>query len=250
MSASLSRLRESATAAHVLPLALFMVLTGVPGWLRIENPELPWYQQAPEHWGYPLQTLIVGGLLVFFARHYRLKPWRGLGLATALGIVGIAVWIAPAWIFQRMQSTGQTLPEWTAWLGFVERKDGFNPEVLSAWPGWQMVSIGMRFVRLVILVPLIEEIFWRGFLMRYLKDGDDWQRVPFGSHSWKVYGIVTALVMFAHLPEDYFAAFVWGSLVYGTAVWTKSLGACVLMHAVANLILGVYVMQTRQWGFW
>lgn len=250
MSASLSRLRESATAAHVLPLALFMILTGVPGWLRIENPELPWYQQAPEHWVYPLQTLIVGGLLIFFSRHYQFKPWRGLGLATVLGIVGIAVWIAPSLFYQRLQSTGQTLPEWTSWLGFAERKEGFNPEVLSAWPGWQAASIAMRFVRLVILVPLIEEIFWRGFLMRYLKDGDDWQGVPFGSHSWKVYGIVSALVMVAHLPEDYFAAFVWGSMVYGVAVWTKSLGACVLMHAVANLLLGLYVMQTRQWGFW
>lgn len=250
MSASLSRLRESAAAAHVLPLALFMLITGIPAWLRIENPELPWYRQAPEHWVYPLQTFFIGGLLLFFRQHYRFRPWRGLGLASLLGSLGIAIWIAPAWFYESLQRDGKTLPDWLSWFGMVDRTDGFDPDILAAWPGWQAASIGMRFVRLVVIVPLIEELFWRGFLMRYLREGDDWQKVPFGMHSWKVYGIVTALVMFAHLPEDYLAAFVWGSLVYGVAMKTKSLGACVLMHAVGNLLLGLYVMQTKQWGFW
>jgi hypothetical protein len=38
--------------------------------------------------------------------------------------------------------------------------------------------------------------------------------------------------------------------VYFVAVRTKSLAACVVMHAVANLLLGVYVVSTKQWGFW
>ncbi len=235
MLSGLKSLRESATAAHVLPLAVFMLLNGVPGMLRIENPELPWYQRAPEHWLYPVQTLIVGALLLFFARHYRLKPWRGLGLAAVLGIVGIAAWIAPAW------------------LSYVQREKGFDPDILSAWPAWQAAAVAMRFIRMVVVVPLIEEIFWRSFLMRYIHAGGgdlDWKQVPFGTHSWPVYGIVTVLVMLAHDPADYAAAFVWGSLMYFVAVRTKSLGACVLMHAVGNLLLGLYIMRTRQWGFW
>jgi membrane protease YdiL (CAAX protease family) len=38
--------------------------------------------------------------------------------------------------------------------------------------------------------------------------------------------------------------------MYFVAVRTKSLGACVFMHAVGNLALGLYVMKTQQWGFW
>lgn len=251
MSAHLRRLRESATAAHVLPLAVFMLLNGIPTWLKIENPELPWHQRAPEHWMYPVQTLFVGALLCFFAKHYRLAPWRGLGLATALGAAGMTIWIAPAWLYSGFTRVGESIPEWGSWFGLVERSDGFNPEILSDWPSAQIAAIGMRFVRLVILVPLIEEIFWRGFLMRYVSAGDGrWQSAPFGSHSWKVYGVVTLCVMLAHRPEDYLAALIWGSLVYLVAVRTRSLGACVVMHAVANLLLGLYVMQTRQWGFW
>ena len=63
-------------------------------------------------------------------------------------------------------------------------------------------------------------------------------------------GITTLAVTFIHNRPDWPAAFVWGALVYFVTVRTKSLGACVIMHAVGNLILGIYVLQTRQWGFW
>lgn len=251
MPVYLTRLRESATAAHVLPLAVFMLLTSVPGLMRVENPELPWYQRAPEHWVYPLQTMLVGLLLLFFARKYKFAPWRGFIMAAALGILGIVLWILPAFLYQHLTATGRVVPEWASWLGFTSRTNGFDPGVLSAWPFWQDASIAMRFVRMVIIVPLVEELFWRGFLMRYVGAGPrDWKQVPFGEHSWPVYGIVTALVMLAHHPEDYLGAFIWGSLVYYVAVRTRSLAACVIMHAVGNLCLGLYVMRTGQWGFW
>lgn len=251
MSAPWSRLRESATAAHVLPLAAFMLLNGLPGLFRIENPELPWYQRAPEHWAYPLQTVLTGLLLLFFSRHYRLAPWRNLGLAGLLGAVGIAVWIAPAWFYHHATAAGLTLPSWLSWLGVVDRSQGFDPGVIQPWPVWQAAAVGMRFVRMVLVVPLVEEIFWRGFLMRYVQAGDaGWQQVPFGRHSWKAFWIVTLLVTVAHSEADWCGAFGWGSLMYLLAVKSRSLGACVFMHAVGNLLLGLYVMQTRQWGFW
>jgi hypothetical protein len=33
-------------------------------------------------------------------------------------------------------------------------------------------------------------------------------------------------------------------------VRTRSLGACVIMHATSNFLLGLYIMMTRQWGLW
>ena len=246
-----ARLRDSATAAHVIPLAVFLAFLSLPGWFRIENPELPWYQKAPEHWIYPIQTLVCGALLVLFRRHYTLPPWRGLGLAALFAVVGIAAWIAPSWLFEKAGAPADA-PEWWSWLGAVRRSEGFDPSLLSSWPLWEKFSIAARLVRMVIVVPLVEELFWRGFLMRHLNLGSEshWQEVPFGTHSWKAFGIVTALVMLAHQPEDYLAAFVWGSLVYFLAVKTRSLGACVLMHSLGNLLLGLYTLETRQWGFW
>lgn len=142
-------------------------------------------------------------------------------------------------------------PGWWRWAGIVARNDGFDPDVIDRHSFWWMAAVGMRFLRMVVIVPLVEEIFWRGFLMRYVIAGErPFEAVPFGTHHWKAFVIVTAGVVLIHNPEDYAGALVWGTLMYVLAVRTRSLGACVTMHAVGNLLLGVYVLQTRQWGFW
>ena len=33
-------------------------------------------------------------------------------------------------------------------------------------------------------------------------------------------------------------------------VRTKSLGACIVAHAVTNLLLGIYVLWAKDWYFW
>ena len=102
-----------------------------------------------------------------------------------------------------------------------------------------------------IVVPLVEELFWRGFLMRFvIAEGRPFEKVPFGTHAWKAFWMTTAGVTLIHSTPDMLAAFVWGCLVYWLAVKSRSLGGCVLMHGAANVALGLYVLQTEQWGFW
>ena len=247
----LARLRASNTAAFVLPLLLFTLLGGLGGLFRIENSELPWHVRAPEHWAYPLQTVICALVLVWFRQHYTLRPWRGLGLAFVLGVAGIAVWVAPSLLREVLIQQGYEPESWWNWLGLAERQKGFDPMIAQDSALWFSLVVGMRFARMVLVVPLVEELFWRGFLMRYLLTEDGrFERIAFGTHTWKVFWIVTTAVMLIHNTEDYLGAFVWGALVYFVAVRTKSLGACVFMHAVGNLALGLYVMKTQQWGFW
>jgi CAAX prenyl protease-like protein len=190
-------------------------------------------------------------VLVLFRRHYTLSPWRGLGLAFVLGVVGIAFWVAPALLREALIQGGHEPAQWWDWLGLAERTEGFDPMIAQDSPLWFSTVVGFRFARMVLVVPLVEELFWRGFLMRFLLTEDGrFEKIAFGTHAWKVFGIVTAAVMLIHNTEDYLGAFVWGALMYFVAVRTKSLGACVLMHAVGNLALGLYVMKTQQWGFW
>ncbi len=246
-------LRDNALAAHVAPLMVFVLFTAVPAFFRVENAALPWYQQGPEHWVYPVQTLVCGALLLGWWRHYTFTPWRGLGLAAAFGILGIAAWIAPGLILHWNRDPGMAWPAWWNWLEWSDRYDGFDPTLLDGHPAGKAASIAMRFLRMVVVVPLVEEIFWRGFLMRYIVAEirqSEWQKVAFGTHHWISFVITTLGVTFIHNRADWPAAFVWGALMYLVAVRTRSLGACVLMHAVGNLILGIYVLQTRQWGFW
>lgn len=139
-----------------------------------------------------------------------------------------------------------------SYLGFSPRTDGFNPVLITQNQAfWYWFIVVLRFLRLVIVVPLVEEIFWRGFLMRFLCDIDgDYWKVPFGKFHWLSLVVVTAMFVMAHAPVDYVAAAVFGILMYGVAVKTKSLTACIVMHATANFILGLYVLSTQQWGYW
>jgi hypothetical protein len=243
--------RSSPAVAYVAPLAVFLILSMLIPAVQVENEMLPWWRHAPEHWVYPLQALVCGGLLWYFRGHFTLRPWRGLGWAVVLGTVGILWWCVPAWGYRHLNDAGLTPPGWMEWFGLAPREEGFDPELFGAsGPGYTLV-LALRFFRMVVIVPLVEEIFWRGFLMRYLQaDGGPFQKVPFGRHDWRTYLVVTGLFMVAHASVDWTGALGFGSLMYWLTVRQKSLGACVLMHAVANLLLGVYVVWTRQWGFW
>ena len=101
----------------------------------------------------------------------------------------------------------------------------------------------------MLAVPWLEEIFWRGFLLRYLIR-EDFTSLPFGSWSRFSFLVTTLGFMFEHGMVDWPAALVTGVLYNLVAIRTRSLSACVLAHALTNALLGGYVMHTGQWGFW
>lgn len=109
--------------------------------------------------------------------------------------------------------------------------------------------LAARFARLVLVVPLVEEIFWRGFLLRYLAN-ENFMSLPFGSYNRTSFLITAGAFALVHQWSDFFPALVTGLLLNLLAVRTRSLLVCVLAHATANLALGFYICTTRQWGFW
>jgi len=192
-----------------------------------------WMLAEPRYWVLPLQTLVGAALLWRYWPSYALRLPARAGFAILIGALALVLWIAPQ-----------------QWLGTPARLDGFQPEFFGGpdtWAYW--LNVPLRFIRLVIVVPLLEEIFWRGFLLRYLID-DDFTDVPIGAFSWKSFGIVTAGFCLEHSFADWPAAILTGALFNLVAYRTRSLSACVLTHAVTNLILGIWVMRTGQWGFW
>ena len=247
----LKNFRDSPTLAHVLPLAVFTAMLSMPGWFKIENRELPWLVQMPELWVYPLQTIVCATLLIFFRHHYRLLPWCGIGLAVLFAVLGIGFWIAPELIRRLLIDCGYEAKNWWGWIGLADRSEGFDPMRIKDVSLAFYLTLGFRFVRLVLVVPLVEELFWRGFLMRFLVDPDrSFTAIPFGAHRWKAFWCSNLAVMLIHSASDWLGAFIWSTFMYFLAVRTKSLGACVIMHAVGNLLLGLYIMKTSLWGYW
>ncbi|MGI8889676.1 MAG: CAAX prenyl protease-related protein [Chthoniobacterales bacterium] len=216
--------------AYAAPMLVFIGMLAVASLIRHSSGPL-WFT-APELWIFPLQTLFCAGILFYFRRSYEPLRWQKLGFACAIGLVALIIWIAPQ-----------------QFLGFPSRIVGFNPELLSAQPTLYWSTIGMRFLRLVVVVPLVEEIFWRGFLLRYLIS-ENFSSVAFGTFSWFSFAITTLAFAFSHAIADWPAALATGALYNSLAYRTKNLGACVVAHAVTNLLLGLWIMKTRQWGFW
>jgi uncharacterized protein len=242
------------TRAHVVPFAVFMVFLIVlqlaDSFIGWDHPAAPWWKRDVAQWIYPIQTLVVLGLLVRYWKSFTFDwnlKWCAIGLV--FGVVGIGFWLLPTTLYDAWGLSGET-DGWMKWLGIAKRDEGFDPGIFEH-PAAYWFSLTMRFLRAVVIVALVEEIFWRGFVMRFCMDweGNYWKQ-PFGRAHWKSYFIVTLLFMFAHAPIDWAGALVYGSLTYLLCVWSKSLGACVVMHAVANFLMGVYVMAYGKYGLW
>lgn len=228
MSASSPQLK-----AYLAPFAVFMLLLAAGELVsKLFEGRAWWVAATPRYWVFPLQTLVCGGLLAFFWREYRWQPPRQWCLTLAIAVAVFLLWIAPQ-----------------QWLGFAPRLDGFEPDFFGSagWP--HRAHLGVRFLRLVIVVPLLEEIFWRGFLLRYLIR-DDFVEVPFGAFTWFSFTGVSLFFALAHAGPDFVPALITGALYNFIALRTRRLSSCVLAHAVTNLLLGLWIMRTGQWGFW
>ena len=217
-------------AAYIVPMAVFLAALALVGGLKKIGGSF--WLDAPEYWLYPVQTFICAGLLFWYRREYDFHGVRQPLVALGIGVIVCALWVSPQ-----------------AFFGFPARTEGFNPTVFAEQPVAYWSTVTLRFLRLVIIVPLVEEIFWRGFLLRYFVD-EKFDRVPFGTFTWLSFGVVTVGFMLVHSTADWPAALLTGALYNWVAYRTRSLGACVLAHAVTNLLLGVWIMNTRQWGFW
>lgn len=187
---------------------------------------------SPEHWIYPIQAIACGVLLIWFWRDYELGALRQIGFVVAIALLVFLIWISPQAIF-----------------GFPLRVAGFNPEGFSGRPGLYWTMIIFRFLRLVVVVPLVEEVFWRGFLLRYLIK-EQFFTVPIGTFSWLSCLVVMVGFTFAHGRADWLSAFIAGGLYNLVAYRCKSLASCALAHSLTNLFLGLWIMKTGQWGFW
>ena len=216
--------------AYTLPMVTFVVLLGLSG--ALHKIDRGFLFRSSEYWIYPVQTILCGILLIWFRREYRLQSPKGAWFAVAVGVAVLVLWIAPR-----------------QFLGFSMRIDGFNPDIFAGNPLAYWATVGLRFLRLVIVVPFVEEIFWRGFLLRYFIR-EDFDHVPFGTFSWPSFLIVALIFGLSHSVADWPAAILTGAIYNGVAYRTRSLSSCVVTHAITNLLLGIWIMQTKQWGFW
>ncbi|WP_456370088.1 CAAX prenyl protease-related protein [Thermodesulfatator atlanticus] len=212
------------TRHYVIPFAVFLGLTFIGS-------------KLPSHFVFPvymLKTFLVGGLLFCWRRHYQELYTRislkEILLACITGLAVLVVWVGGEGLFPKIGTPSDTSP----------LAQGASSLVAFSW-------IAARIFGAVIVVPIMEELFWRSFLMRYLID-KDFQKVPLGAYthfSFWVTALLFALEHFRVVP-GFFAGVVYGGLL----CYTHNLWVPILSHMVTNLGLAIYVLITHQWQFW
>ena len=160
-------------------------------------------------------------------------------LAIGIGIVGAAVWVGLAMLQRYL------VVRW-GWDLEAGKRSAFNPLVqLAQCHFCEYTFLAIRFVGLALVVPVIEEFFLRGFVMRFVVAAD-WWKVPFGTANRLAIVVGTAVPVLMH-PQEALAAAVWFSAITWLMLRTRNIWDCVVAHAVTNLLLGVYVVASGNW---
>src|SRR5437763_1052063 len=218
---------------YVIPMFGYLVLTTLEGYLphgADGRPSPVWYPLA-----YTAKVVVVAGLMWACRSTWRdLSPLPGLGglaLAVAVGLLVIVAWVGLDGYYPKFAITGT--------------RSAFDPNVLPNAEKWAFVAV--RLFGLVALVPVFEELFWRSFLIRWLI-ADDFTRVPIGRVT--PLSAVVSSVMFGLVHPEWLPGVLTGFAWAWLLGRTRSLAACVVSHATANLALGLYVLATGDWKFW
>jgi len=182
--------------------------------------------------------LVMTAILAGVARpalDFRIRNWGG---SLLLGIAVFAIWIGPDRIF----------PGYHAFWLFTNPVTGSVAASLPESSRGDVAVLTLRTLRAALFVPIAEELFWRGWLMRWIIS-QDFAKVPLGAWSARAFWIVAVLFAVEHgaLWDVGLAA---GILYNWWMVRTKSLGDLILAHGVTNLVLSAYVIFANQWQYW
>jgi len=225
----------SSAGFRYLPFAVFIVFIGLEELISfLVSQGLFTLGATALYYLYPIKALTAGFMLYVFREHYCELVFKDLiNLQSSLGACGVGLLVFVFWINM----------DWTLGSGAPL---GFDPTLL---PGRteQITLTSIRVVGAVVVVPLMEELFWRSFLIRYIIDKNI-ENVRIGTFTWSSF--IFTVVLFG-LEHNYFYAGIMAGCFYNILLYrTRSIAQCVLAHAVTNLALSIYVVSKGEWQFW
>lgn len=226
MSMNLDSTQKAATLGYIAPFLAFVGIMAVERVIPL----------APA-WLYSIRFFLVLALLVAVSRPYlslrASYPWASV----AIGIAVFGIWVGPDVLFGYRHH----------WL-FENALTGSASSTLPPELKGNVKFIVLRTVSSTFLVPVVEELFWRGWMMRWLID-THFLKAPVGKYAPQAFWIVAVLFASEHGP--YWEVGLAAGIIYNWwIVRTRNLADCILAHAVTNGVLSVYVLLSGQWQYW
>ncbi len=213
--------RKYATSPHyprVAPFVVFWVLTQ--------------FQPASKYWVYVFKTLLAVWMLWESREFVPEMRWRFSAEAVLVGVVIFGVWVGLDGYYPRLVKPGEP------WNPHQQ----FGTGSAAAW------SFALaRLAGSSIVVPPLEEVFYRSFLYRYFVK-IDFRAMPLGQFHPLSFAVTS--ILFGLMHPEWVAGILCGFGYQWLVVRNNRLGDAITAHAITNFLLGVWVIGRGAWSFW
>ncbi len=218
-----TKLASSPMLVRVGPFFIFLVLTSLPSVLS----------EASRYWLYLTKTIVGVGMLWMVWPYISEMRWKISAEAVIVGVVVFGLWVGLDGLYPKF---GESDPGWNP-------HEQFGVRTALAW-----FFIFVRIICVTLIVPPLEEVFYRSFVYRFIIR-PDFQSVPIGEFRWSAFLITSIAFGMVH-PQQWLAGILCGFAYQGLVCWKKRLGDAMTAHAITNLLLGLWVIWKNAWNFW
>jgi exosortase E/protease (VPEID-CTERM system) len=167
-------------------------------------------------------------MLVAFWRRLAMLSWRFSWRGPLAGLLVFVLWIAAAGVLLTRSTMPATLSTSSDWAR-------------DAW-------IAGRVATSVLVVPIAEELAYRGYLLRRIVAAD-FEAVAFRNvGAWP---LLASSVLFGLAHGAMWLAGIAAGAIYGIVlIRTEHMGEAVAAHATTNGLLAAYVLLLSHWEIW
>jgi CAAX prenyl protease-like protein len=201
---------------------IFLILTALQGQ----------FGEASRYWLYLAKTILGIGLVWMMWPIVTEMRWKLSVEAVVVGVIAFVIWVGLDPLYRKIGTAGKP------WNPHVQ----FGEGTALAW-----LFIVTRLIGPALIVPPLEEVFYRSFLYRYIVN-PKFEQVPLGVFHGTAFLVTAGLFGFEH--HEWLAGILCGALYQGLVIKKKRLGDAMTAHAITNLLLGGWVLWKGAWNFW
>ena len=199
----------------------------------------------------PFLAVLAAGMLSH-AVSSGFETWYGLRLIGAAAALAL-YWRALARIDWRFGALGicggvAVFALWLAASLFILQHRAMPAALADMSPGARGLWIATRALTSVLLVPIVEELAYRGYLLRRLV-AEDFETVSYRAVGWLPLAVTA--VAFGAVHGAMWLPGIAVGVVYGLILMrTGRIGEAAAAHVVSNLLLAGWVLIGGQWQLW
>ena len=221
--------------ARVAPFVVFLALTFCQGKFGV----------ASAYWFYFAKTLVAVWLIWEMRPLVSEMRWAISWEAIVIGVGVFVMWVGLDPFYPK-------LGEIAAKLGLPQfigtNQAAWNPHVqFGQNPALAWLMIVTRILGTTLVVPPLEEVFYRSFLYRYFAK-PDFLSIPLNRLLPWPFFATAAVFGFSHF--QWLAGILCGMAYQWLVLHKNRLGDAMTAHAITNFLLGVWVAWQGAWQFW